>query len=604
MKYRLLILLFLLSSALTTTAQKKYDAVFKKIDKSYTLHADGSLDYTYRKELLLNSQRSFDKMYGETFIVYNPEYQSLTINEAYTIRKDGSRVNTPANAFNEVLPSNCTDCGRYNGVKEMVVTHTALEYGATIVLDYTIHQKAGLLKDMSEILVLAESSPVEQYRVSFTFPMEKKYLFKGFYQGPDNSTHTYKDGYETVTATFSSLRQTSAEPYLPAASDVLYPTILFSSGNGEVMLETILQQPAFASTELPECDLVLSQITSADKEYIDNILAIRDWVVDNVHYNALSFKYNGYNIADANTVWKSNCGNEPEKAVLLAAMLQRAGYDARVGVMLPADLKEFAVAAISRWAVWTRDPLTNSPLILSPITKNQASLTSLHPEEQLFLLKEDNNLEVLFEERQDHTTLGGVMTLKEDGTAEGNLSATICHNNLPAFDLLKTDNKASFNKFIKNSKVEADSIQPLRNHPGWHIDYNVLGYNKKEIGSGYFSMLLPEDNLSETVSTNRLTASRQEPLACTPTAILYELVVHAPEGCRIVNKSVHLIEKHSFGNMEIRMDFNPNGSVAIRRQLAITQDRIPTSQYAKFRKMMVEWQDDTYRHIVFKKSEE
>ena len=603
MKYRLLILLFLLSSALTTTAQKKYDAVFKKIDKSYTLHADGSIDYTYRKELQLNSQRSFDKMYGETFIVYNPEYQSLTINEAYTIRKDGSRVNTPANAFNEVLPSNCTDCGRYNGVKEMVVTHTALEYGATIVLDYAIHQKAGLLKDMSEMLVLAESSPVEQYRVSFTFPMEKKYLFEVFYQGPDNSTHTYKDGYETVTATFSSLRQTSAEPSLPAAVE-LYPNIKFYSADNEEMLEAILRQPALTRTELPECDLVLLQITSPDKEYVSNILAIRDWVVDNVHYNALSFKYNGYNIADANTVWKSNCGNEPEKAVLLAAMLQRAGYDARIGVMLPADLKEFAVAAISRWAVWTRDPLTNSPLILSPITKNQTSITSLHPEEQLFLLDEDNNLEIQYTERQDHTTLGGVMTLKEDGTAEGSLSATICHNNLPAFDLLKTDNKASFNKFIRNMKVEADNIQRLKNHAGWHIDYKVQGYSKKEIGDGYFSMMLPEDNLSAMVSANRLTASRQEPLACTPTALLYELTVYAPEGCRIVNKSAHLSETQPFGTMDIRIDVNPNGSVTIRRQLTITQDRIPTSQYAKFRKMMVEWQDDTYRRIVFKKSEE
>ena len=603
MKYRLLILLFLLSSALTTTAQKKYDAVFKKIAKTYTLHKDGSLDYTYRKELQLNSQRSFDKMYGETFIVYNPEYQSLTINEAYTIRKDGSRINTPANAFNEVLPSNCTDCGRYNGVKEMVVTHTALEYGATIVLDYTIHQKAGLLKDMSEIIVLTESSPVDNYQVSFTFPEEKKYHYQGFYQGPNSSTRTYKDGYETLTCTFSSARQTSAEPYLPAATE-LYPNIQFSSANGEEMLETILQQPAFESIDLSACDLVLSQITSPDKEYVSNIRAIRDWVVDNVHYNALSFKYNGYNVASADQVWASNCGNEPEKAVLLAAMLQRAGYDARVGVMLPANLKDVAVAAISRWAVWTRDPLTGTVLILSPITKNQASLTNLHPEEQLFLLKEDKNLEVRFEQQHNHTTIGGVMTLKEDGTAEGSLSATICHNNLPAFDLLKTDNKTAFNKFIKNMKVEADSVQPIRNHPGWHIDYDVLGYNKKEIGSGYFSMLLPEDNLSETVSANRLTASRQEPLACTPTAILYELVVHAPEGCRIVNKSVHLIEKYSFGNMEIRMDFNPNGSIAIRRQLAITQDRIPTSQYAKYRKMMVEWQDETYRRIVFKKSEE
>ena len=210
MKYKILILLITLFATLPTQAQKKYDAIFKNITKNYVLNQDGSIDYTYRKELQLNSQRSFDKMYGETFIIYNPEYQTLTINEAYTIRKDGSRVNTPANAFNEVLPSNCTDCGRYSGVKEMVVTHTALEYGATIVLDYTIHQKAGLLQDMSEIIIPAESSPVEKYQVNISFPKDKHYYFECETEEP---VLKQQDGYKTLSWTFKHVRQTSAEPY-------------------------------------------------------------------------------------------------------------------------------------------------------------------------------------------------------------------------------------------------------------------------------------------------------------------------------------------------------------------------------------------------------
>ena len=79
--------------------------------------------------------------FGETFITYNPDFQELIINEAYTIRKDGSKVETPRNAFNPMLPEGCTKCERLNGIRTMVVTHTALEYDAVIVLDYTIRSK-------------------------------------------------------------------------------------------------------------------------------------------------------------------------------------------------------------------------------------------------------------------------------------------------------------------------------------------------------------------------------------------------------------------------------------------------------------------------------
>ena len=86
-----------------------------------------------------------NSLYGETFIVYDPAYQQLKINESYTRQVDGTIVTTPANAFVEVLPSAAANAPAYNGLKEMVVVHTGLELGATIYLDYTVTTDAGAL---------------------------------------------------------------------------------------------------------------------------------------------------------------------------------------------------------------------------------------------------------------------------------------------------------------------------------------------------------------------------------------------------------------------------------------------------------------------------
>ena len=94
----------LVALVMTNIAVAQQDANFNKIRRTYTVNDDGTIEYNYRKELKLISLRSFFSVYGETFIVYNPDFQALRINESYTIRKDGSRVTTPANAFVEQLP--------------------------------------------------------------------------------------------------------------------------------------------------------------------------------------------------------------------------------------------------------------------------------------------------------------------------------------------------------------------------------------------------------------------------------------------------------------------------------------------------------------------
>jgi hypothetical protein len=118
-----------------------YDAVYNKLSKTYTLNPDGSIEYSYSKELKLQTYRAFHNLYGETFIVYNPEYQELKINKVQTIMADGKKVNAPSNAFNEVLPGFAAGAPAFNGLREMVVTHPGTERNAVLLIDYTILTK-------------------------------------------------------------------------------------------------------------------------------------------------------------------------------------------------------------------------------------------------------------------------------------------------------------------------------------------------------------------------------------------------------------------------------------------------------------------------------
>ena len=102
------------------------EAEFGKLSKAYTLHADGSQEMRVQKELTLFTHAAMNRVYGESFIIYNPEFQTLKIHDSYTRQKDGTIVKTPENALLEVLPSVAADAPAYNGLKEMVVVHTGI----------------------------------------------------------------------------------------------------------------------------------------------------------------------------------------------------------------------------------------------------------------------------------------------------------------------------------------------------------------------------------------------------------------------------------------------------------------------------------------------
>ena len=70
----LFILLFISSCQLSKTDQEN-DAIFKSIKKVYELKEDGSITYHYQHQLKYITHLSFNRLYGESFIIFNPNDQ-------------------------------------------------------------------------------------------------------------------------------------------------------------------------------------------------------------------------------------------------------------------------------------------------------------------------------------------------------------------------------------------------------------------------------------------------------------------------------------------------------------------------------------------------
>ena len=339
MKKNIFLLLIVFASFSAFAKAPEKDAVYKLISKSYTLNTDGSTEFRKRTELQIFTRMTFDH-FGETFITYNPDFQEIIINEAYTIRKDGSKVETPENAFNPMLPEGCTKCERLNGIRTMVVTHTALEYDAVIVLDYTIRSKNFFFQELLEKVDLQEEVPVEKYVVSVTTPDYKpaKFVLNGKLSYTE--TENTDKGMKTSVMTFTNLPEYPTDEYIFPGD---YKAVTFyTMDEPHYIVGKIAQQNAMQKFSNQKITDFFTSRFAEEMTDMDKVVSVRDYIHDNIQNNHLDASVLNYMFASPQQVWESNCALPIEKNILLAGVLQSLGNDAQLAFMgnsLASDLK-------------------------------------------------------------------------------------------------------------------------------------------------------------------------------------------------------------------------------------------------------------------------
>lgn len=322
-------------------AKAASEAEFRKLSKTYTLRADGSQEVRVQKELTLFTHAAMNSLYGETFIVYDPNFQKLEIHESYTRQKDGTVIKTPTNALVEVLPSAAANAPAYNRLKEMVVVHTGLELGATIVLDYSIVSKAGYLPELDVCCPVKELSPIKEYTFRLNVPAGKTVHYE-LLNASAKPAITQGSGMKTFTWT---LKDVKPRPYAyPSARGAMGQVQAVSSG----------MMPVFIASTWPRYDealkslkaqfqpgshsIIEAKVAELTRGIEGNPQAIRNAIAGymtelyQLGRCGVSLQEAGYRLRPASEVIRSAYGTQAELVNLDVTLQQAAGLEAEVAV--------------------------------------------------------------------------------------------------------------------------------------------------------------------------------------------------------------------------------------------------------------------------------
>ena len=547
MTKKLIIIVTIICTALSVLAKApEKDAVYKLISESYTLNADGSTEFRKRTELQIFTRMTFDE-FGETFITYNPDFQELIINEAYTIRKDGSKVETPANAFNPMLPESCTKCERLNGIRTMVVTHTALEYDATIVLDYTIRSKNFFFQELQEKVELYDNVPIEKYEVSVTTPKYKtaKFQLNGenlHYSRIENTGTDY-----TTVYTFTNLPEAPSSGFVfPSAWSSL---TFFTLDKEEDIIGRIANQNSmqkFANQKIT--DFFFNRI-SGEMDDMDKILLVRDYIHDYIRTNDVDVKTLNYMFASPQQVWESNCATPIEKNILLVGVLQSLGYDAQLAFpkdALATDLKT-VVRVLLRGG--------NACYISANESEDLSLDASFAP---ATLILQNGSIEKV--EAQPTFVEVDAYIYVENGDLDN-----------PRVDVTRKDVRSPMTKTLQPQEI------------------NVAKVTVSQLSGKYYEMTIDDGNYGTQVRSVDIPSDLTYNIDTKQLDELYDYTIKLPANTRCLTKPVHktiTVEK-----AEMLIDVKVDGqTVTIKRKLSLPQEGISAKNVKKFKAMMGEWE--------------
>lgn len=321
--------------------KEESEAEFRKLSKTYTLRADGSQELRVQKELTLFTHAAMNGLYGETFIVYDPEFQELTIHESYTRQKDGTVIKTPSNALVEVLPSSAANAPAYNHLKEMVVVHTGLELGATIYLDYSIVSKAGYLPELDVCCPVKELSPVKEFIFRLNVPAGKSVRYE-LLNASAKPVIAQGNGMKSFIWT---LKDVAPRPYaypsgrgnlglVQAVASGMMPVFVASTWPGYTeAVKSLQKQFAVGNTSVVEGKVAeLTQGLEGNPQAMRNAIANYMAGLYQLGHCNVSLQDAGYRLRPASEVITSAYGTQAELVNLDVTLQRAAGLEAEVAV--------------------------------------------------------------------------------------------------------------------------------------------------------------------------------------------------------------------------------------------------------------------------------
>lgn len=590
-KYFLSLIAFFIMIA---AAQASPEAEFKKISKEYTFHPDGSYDVRCYKELIIKSHIALNGLYGETFIIYNPNYQEIKFNSSYTIQADGYKITTPPNAFNEVLPSAAANAPAYNHLQEMVVTHTGLEIGATIFLDYTLRTKAGYLP--AEIKpetddILQEQSPIQEYIVKINIPasLPLNYILTGSSVKPKVIENGETKQYSWI---FKNIPAISHEPNIPG-DQVNVPRLTTCTYHSQ---EAALK--ALSGNDINNADETVKntvkELIANKTDELEKIIAIQKYVTGQIASCKLNPEQTGYSARTPAEVIRTAYGTSMEKNRLLVSMLQCIGAKPEITVLYPASLKK-GIKGIN--------PITNilvkvddrgKPLFISAMNYPTESLELNAGRNDIWMISDNEILPLNILENSSTIDYRADIKLSAE---KANISGKIAVKGalIPIMDDVSTENHIKNLSSQAGKTISTDLISTDRRN----VEMSFTAEKELSSTHNYFLYELPVVRKAiETWNMNSLNSSRKKQFELPyPVAEKYEYTVTLSPDMVLKTKPENINMIKSFGQLHISIT-QKDLTVTVKKEFQLNKTILSPAEYVDFKNMMNIWNDKNNNNII------
>jgi hypothetical protein len=606
MTTRIFILALAIFTSMVGFAQEPgSDAVFQEQTKEYTLNKDGSWTYHYSHKLLINTYFAFHNLYGEDFIIYDPQFQKLKVNQSVTTMADGKKVATPENAYNDLLPGFAANVPAWNRLREMVVTHTALERGSTIDFDYILSTAKGYSPSLMGNEQLLMNSPVKKLTFKISVPAGGT-LNVEQYNITAKPTVTKQNGFTTYTWILNDLPATLREDFRPREQQNR-PRIVFVAGTKatDPMLSFAMQDAFKCEANADIKQAAAEAVKGIDKPLL-KALKLQEKVVSEINNWQVPLQYTGYKIQNSAATWKSNGGNEAEKVVLLAAMIKSVNIQAEPVAVVSERFyaKKTASPAIIDRTLVKVSIQGMDPIYLSATQFEQQDLKFQLAGKRIISLVPGKKLESeVLPEVNNPLSVSGNLTLDPSLTLAGNLSLEIGGRLNPWLRMQK--DTAFATGFLSGVLGSGKATRVVKGKTD--TDLSSFGYNYSAASfagetGGHVFLKFPSATVgSDSWHMSELVSTRTEPLEIPfPINEAYDLFISIPEGISVITAPAALNLSNEFGSVNIKIAMEGN-QLHITRKLNITKTLVPVEKYDAFKAIINGWNSKKYREVVLKR---
>jgi len=603
----LLIALIIGSISCKESTKKEYenaDALFQDITKVYTLNKDGSIDYHYQHELDLRSYYAFNRLYGESFIVYNPDYQELKINKSVTETSEGKKVPSPDNAYNEVLPHFAEGAPPYSHLREMVVTHTGLEKNSTINFDYKLTSNKDFKPFLMENELLAKKSPIRNLTIKVRFPKGQELNYK-LLNAEEKLNISNQGDFKEYKWQFNNISAIPHDKNQPEYKQHL-PRLIFSTKNFEEAYSYFTEQ---LSSGIPnDINKKLNQLLEDKPSKLDSILAIQNMVINHMNHFEIPQEYKGYRTKGNKHVIENNGGNAIEKTNVLSSLLKKAGIDTEIVGIIPSEFYDEKIGNLKSFEqYYVKVQPEDETLYLSAIKNNAYNSKHEHSDDINLILNKSNKKPRFLEakRKENRINVKGELTLEENNSLTGSVTYERSNCENPFLNIVKNKDyvKSLLKPGIPKSAISNFEIQSLNNETLKVT--NTINHKISTTKKGQYQMIdIPLVNsVLKEQQLKTLVSERTAPLDIKwPLNINYDYTISLPETLELKNKNLDIEKKNDNAAINIQIN-EKDGKIKIQRYLEINNTIIPSDAFNSFKEIIDIWKNPNYKTLVLKEAE-